>query len=99
LSASASRTFPVGGRCGIPANATALSINLTVTGATAGGFVVVHPTGGGVPAISAINYSAGQTRANNGVVGLGAGAQVDLTCGQPSGTVQAILDVSGYFVE
>jgi hypothetical protein len=99
LAASASRTFTVAGRCGIPSNATALSINLTVTNGTAAGFVVVSPTGSGVPPVSTINYSAGQTRANNAVVGLGASGQVDLTCGQATGTVDAILDVSGYVVE
>jgi uncharacterized repeat protein (TIGR01451 family) len=99
LSASASRTFTVAGRCGIPSNATALSINLTVTGGTAPGFVVASPTGSGAPTVSSINYSAGQTRANNAVVALGAGGQIDLTCGQATGTVNAIVDVSGYFVE
>jgi uncharacterized repeat protein (TIGR01451 family) len=99
LGASASRTFTLTGRCGVPSTATAVSINLTVTGGTAPGFLLARPTGGSVPTVSTINYAAGQTRANNAVVVLSAGGQLDLTCGQGSGTVDAILDVSGYFVE
>ena len=99
LSASASRTFTIAGQCGVPSNATAVSINLTVTGSTAAGFLLAHPTGSGVPTVSTINYTTGQTRANNAVVVLSAGGQIELTCGQTAGTVDAILDVSGYFVE
>ena len=99
LAAAASRTFAITGRCGVPSTATAVSINLTVTGGTAPGFLLARPTGGSVPTVSTINYAAGQTRANNAVVVLSAGGLLDLTCGQGSGTVDAILDVSGYFVE
>jgi uncharacterized repeat protein (TIGR01451 family) len=99
LAASASRTFTVAGQCGVPTNASAVSINLTATGSTAPGFLLAHATGGAIPTVSTINYSTGQTRANNAVVVLSAGGQLDLTCGQAAGTVDAILDVSGYFVE
>jgi uncharacterized repeat protein (TIGR01451 family) len=99
LAASATRTFTIAGQCGVPSNASAVSINLTVTGSTAPGFLLAHPSGGSIPTVSTINYATGQTRANNAVVVLSAGGQLDLTCGQAAGTVDAILDVSGYFVE
>jgi len=47
--------------------------------------------------VQLINYSAGQTRANNGLFALGAAGDVSVRCDQPSGTVHFILDVSGYF--
>jgi uncharacterized repeat protein (TIGR01451 family) len=98
LAAGTTRTFPVTGHCGIPANATALSINLTVTGSTAPGFLIARPTGTSTN-VSTINYGSGQTRANNAVIALSGSGELDLRCGQASGTVHAIVDVSGYFVE
>jgi uncharacterized repeat protein (TIGR01451 family) len=99
LGAASERTFPVAGRCGIPASATAVSLNVTVTGPTAAGFLQLLPAGGPVPIVSAINYAPGATRANNGVYGLNAGGELSVRCGQASGSVQVILDVSGYFIE
>jgi hypothetical protein len=49
-----------------------------------------------MPATSVINYQAGQTRANNALLSLGPGG-VAVHCDQPSGTVQLILDVNGYY--
>jgi hypothetical protein len=49
------------------------------------------------PGISTLNFTAGQTRANNGIVGLGAGGDLTLYSAQASGGVHVILDVSGYF--
>jgi hypothetical protein len=99
LLAGGSRSFELSGHCGVPANATAVSLNLTVTQPTDAGFLQVFPTGAPPPLVSAINYGAGQTRANNGVYSLGTGGRLDVRCGQASGTAHAIIDVSGYFVE
>jgi hypothetical protein len=52
-----------------------------------------------VPTVSAINFGPDQTRANNGVHALGTGGALDVRSGQASGTVDVILDVSGYFIE
>jgi hypothetical protein len=97
LSAGATRTFVLANRCGIPATARAVSANLTVTSPTAAGHLRLFPSGAAVPETSALNYAAGQTRANNAVVPLGAGGAVDVRCVQPSGTVQLILDVNGWY--
>lgn len=97
LSAGVSRAFTLAGVCGIPASASAVALNLTVTGATALGHLVVYPTGGSVPLASTINFGAGRTRANNAIVPLGAGGAISTISGQPSGTVHVIIDVNGYF--
>ncbi|HUL79927.1 MAG TPA: glycoside hydrolase family 44 protein [Vicinamibacteria bacterium] len=97
LGAGVSRAFALAGQCGIPASAKALSINVTVTGATTTGYVVVYPGGGLSPSTSTLNYAAGATRANNAVVGLGTGAALAARSGQASGTVHLIVDVNGYF--
>jgi glucose/arabinose dehydrogenase len=98
LSAGLSRTVPVGGKCGVPTSAMAVSLNATVIAPTAPGNLRVFPTGTGIPPTSALNFEAQQTRANNGVYALGTGAQLDLYLGQASGTADAIVDISGYFV-
>ena len=66
-------------------------------GLAAPGNLRLYPAGSPVPPVSAVNYSAGQTRGNDAVIGLGASGQVAIRCTQASGTVHAILDVTGYF--
>lgn len=76
--AGADRTFAiVGPACGVPPTARAVSLNLAVTQPTAAGNVRLYPAGAAVPTVSAINYSAGQTRSNNAVVGLSAADCLD----------------------
>ena len=99
LDAGGSRTFALAGSCGVPANASAVSLNVTATEPTAEGFLQILATGGPAPTVSAINYAPGQTRASNGVFALSPGGEVDVRCGQASGTVELIIDVSGYFIE
>jgi len=96
LVAKATRTFPVAGHCGIPSTAKALSVNVTVTQSTAAGDLRLFAGGATLPMVSTINYGMGQTRANNGVTSLGA-TGLAIRCDQASGTVQAIVDVNGYF--
>jgi hypothetical protein len=80
----------------VPASAKAVSLNLTVTGSTAQGNVRICPSGAPIPLVSALNYVAGQTRANNAVAALGVGGQIAVLC-SPSGTTHLIVDVNGYF--
>ena len=92
------RTLVLAGTCGIPAGATALAVNLTVTGATASGNVRLFPADVAMPLVSTINYVAGLTRANNAIVGASADGQVAITAhNASSGEVHLILDVTGYF--
>jgi hypothetical protein len=85
------------GSCGIPPEADAIAVNVTVTQPTAPGHVTIYPSGIALPTTSTINYSAGQTRANNAIVEVGANGSIAATCGQSSGTTQFIIDVVGYF--
>lgn len=97
LSAGLVRVFPTAGRCGLPASATSLSLNITVAGATEGGHLRLYPGGSPLPLTSTINYWAGQARANNAIVTLSTGGSLSVFCGQAAGTVHLILDVNGYF--
>jgi hypothetical protein len=98
LVASGQRIFNLNGICGIPAAAKAISVNLTVTGAAAPGFVSLFPGNGIAPPTSNINFSTGQTRANNAVVLLATSGNGSLAVlNGAAGTVHFILDVNGYF--
>jgi hypothetical protein len=98
LPASTRRNFTVTSVCGIPSTARSLSVNITVTGPTAPGFVTLFPGNGIQPATSNINFGVGQTRANNALVFLatdGSGSLAVLN--GAAGTTHFILDVNGYY--
>jgi aldose sugar dehydrogenase len=93
------RVFTVGGTCGVPTPARAVSVNVTVVGPTGAGHVTVFPGNLTVPSTSTINFSAGQTRANNLMAPLatdGAGTLRALAVVAGGGTVHLILDVNGW---
>jgi hypothetical protein len=97
LAAGGSRSFILSGQCGIPPEATAVSLNLTVTQPAALGHITVFPLGTPLPPVSTLNYRAGQTRANNAIVTLGTDGAIDVICAQVAGTAHFIIDVNGYF--
>lgn len=97
LGATASRTLTIAGRCGVPATAKAVALNVTATASTAAGNLRVYPSGAALPNTSTVNYSAGQTRANNALVALGSAGQLNVCTSQATGSVEFVLDVTGYF--
>jgi hypothetical protein len=97
LIAGATRAFVVVGHCGIPSDAKVLSLTVTVTAPTASGLLVLYPGGSSVPLVSTINYSAGQTRANNASVALGPAGDLQVASFQGGGTAHLIVDVNGYY--
>jgi hypothetical protein len=97
LVAGQSRAFTLAGRCGIPASATAVAVNLTVTQPSAQGNLRLYPAGAALPNTSSLNYVSGQTRANNAIVGLGPAGALAIRCSQGAGTAHVVLDVTGYF--
>jgi hypothetical protein len=97
VAANADRTFRVVGTCGIPSTARAVSLNVTVVDPTAAGHLRLYPAGDPLPSASTINYSPGQTRANNAIVGVGDHGEIAAYGGRGAGTVHLVLDVNGYF--
>ena len=62
------------------------------------GHLTIHPADLGLPLASTINFSAGQTRANNAVLRLSNDGSGSVTVYNGStGSVHFILDVNGYF--
>jgi hypothetical protein len=98
MSAGETRVFELGGRCGIPPEATALALNVTVVGADTSGFVTLFEAGAPRPSSSTANFQAAQTRANNAFVKLtGYPPSLAAYCGAGSGGFDLLLDVTGYF--
>ncbi|MCU1401650.1 MAG: collagen triple helix repeat protein [Acidimicrobiales bacterium] len=87
-------TLSLDGVAGVPAGATAVSLNLTVDNATRSGWVSVRPSGS-TSFVSSINFTPGQIVANQIMVGLSADGDISIT--NPIGSVDVILDVFGYF--
>ncbi|MCU1391669.1 MAG: putative thermolysin family peptidase [Ilumatobacteraceae bacterium] len=84
----------VTGRAGVPADASAAVLNVTVTGAQGAGYVTVYPCGGEPPTASNLNYVAGETIANAVVTKIGDGGKV---CIFSQAATDLVADVNGYF--
>jgi hypothetical protein len=85
----------------VPADAVAVTGNVTVVSSTAAGYVTLAPslTSGIQPLTSTINFPKGDIRANGVTVPLASGGNLDCMywTGSSSDTVQVIFDVTGYF--
>ena len=88
----------IAGRGGVPATGvSAVVINVTESGAEAGGYVTVYADGTTPPSASNLNFPAGDTRANLVTVAVGSDGMIALT-NSSSSTVQLIGDVAGYYL-
>ncbi len=96
LEAGVARAFEIAGRCGVPADAAAVALNVTVTNPTSAGSLTVYPGMGLAPGTSTVSFAAGRTRANNVTIGL-IGGFVAVLDRQETGTADVIIDVNGYY--
>ena len=88
-------TLPVQGACtGIPANAAAVTGNITVV-PSAGGFLTLFPSSAAQPTVANSNFGAGEITNNVFTVGLGAGDGAFKIF--TSATTHVIADVTGYY--
>jgi len=93
------RVLTAVGRCGIPGTAKALALNVTAVNAPAIGDLRLFPGDAPAPLASTLNFSAGQTRANNAIVVLsssGSGTYA-LRNDTPGQSVHVVVDVYGYY--
>ena len=98
LQPGTTRTFdPSASTCGIPADAVAISANLTVTNIGAPGELVVFPADVLRPNTSTISFPAGRTRANNAIVSLSNSSTTFSVFNNSAATVDFIVDVNGFF--
>ncbi len=92
--AGSSIEVAVAGRGGVPADASAAVLNVTVTEAQAPGFVTVWPCGSTRPKASSLNFVGGSTVANGVISKIGTGGKV---CLYVSNATHVLADVAGFF--
>jgi hypothetical protein len=98
LKANVPITFTIRGRGGVPANAVAVTGNVTVTNASNGWAVYVGPDPLVKPAASTINFAKGQTRANSMTVALSTSGTLSATfLSSGKSTTDLVFDVTGYY--
>jgi hypothetical protein len=88
------RELLVLGQGGVPGDATAVVLNVTVDQPEAWGFVTVFPCGGSVPLASNVNFVAGQTVANSVTVAIGDAGRV---CFHTSVAAHLVVDANAAF--
>jgi len=84
----------VTGRGGVPDDATAVALNVTVTGTATPGFVTVFPCGSALPTASNLNYGLNTTIPNAVIAKVGIGGKVCFYTHTPT---DILADVNGYF--
>ena len=84
--------IPVAGRAGVPVDAEAAVVNLTIAGAATRGFATAFPCGT-MPATSSINFQPGESIANELVAKL---SPTGTVCVYVHRTAHVILDAAGY---
>ncbi|HRD99916.1 MAG TPA: hypothetical protein PLV68_01385, partial [Ilumatobacteraceae bacterium] len=93
-SARSEHAVTVAGLNGVPADAKAVAVNLTVTTPRSPGFLTAWACGEPMPPTSNLNFMSDQTVAVSAVVNVGTGGQI---CIFNSTDTQVIVDVQGYF--
>ena len=88
-------TVQVTGVAGVPADATAVVLNLTAVGATLPTYVTAWPAGSARPTTSNLNVHDANPVPNTAVVPVGAGGAISLF--SSSGSVNLLADITGYF--
>ncbi len=84
----------VGGRGGVPADASAVVLNVTAVDARGAGYFTVFPCGSSQPNASSVNFAAGQTIANAVIARVGVGGRV---CIFSQMAADLVVDVNGFF--
>ncbi len=79
----------------VPADASAVALNVTVTDTTSDSFLTVYPTGQPLPLVSNLNWPSGETVPNLVIVPVGLGGEV--TFYNDQGRTDVVVDLEGYF--
>ena len=84
-----------GGATTVPANATAVVLNVTAVNPTTGSDLRIYPTGTSRPNASSLNFVAGEVIPNLVIAQVGTGGNIQIF--NEAGNVDVIADVVGYF--
>jgi hypothetical protein len=94
VAAGSVTTLKIAGRAGVPADASAVVLNMTITQPTAAGYATVYPCGTEPPTASNLNFTSGLTIPNLVNAKIGSSGSV---CIFTTAATQLIADVVGYF--
>jgi hypothetical protein len=94
LGSGETRSLLIRGRAGVPANATAVVINLTSTNSISGGYFTAFPSNAEKPMVSSVNFEPNQTVPNLVMIKLGPDGAIKLF--NDRGRSHFIIDVMGY---
>lgn len=83
-----------GGKAAVPANVSAVILNVTVTGPTKPGYLTVYPNGTGLPTASNLNYATGQTIPNLVTAKVGTAGKIRMR--PAGGSTHVVVDLAGY---
>jgi hypothetical protein len=95
LGTGGSFILQVSGLSGVPAGASAVILNVTVTNTNASSFLVAYPSTVLLPTASDLNWVSGQTVANMAVASLGTTGAITFYNGVGSSDV--VVDLAGWF--
>ncbi len=93
LAAGQTLVVPIAGLRGVPSNAKAVSLNLTVTDAVASGYITAWPCGER-PVVSTANYEANRAVSNGAQLPLSADGSL---CIFSPVTTHVVLDINGWW--
>ncbi|HSU32121.1 MAG TPA: hypothetical protein VLJ11_12885 [Bryobacteraceae bacterium] len=94
LAAGATRSFTIPGSCGIPPNAKAYALNMTVVPTGFLGYLTTWPTGQPQPYVSTLNSYTGTVLANAALVPAGTDGAISVFV---TDNTDLIIDINGYF--
>ncbi|MGA2117739.1 MAG: hypothetical protein ABSH56_23645 [Bryobacteraceae bacterium] len=97
IAGGSSRSIPIpSSNCGIPSNAAAYSLNVTVVPRTGVlDYLTVWPTGQSQPGVSTLNSYEGAVLANAAIVPAGTGGSIAVYA---TADTDLLIDINGYFV-
>lgn len=97
MAAQEQRTLPIlQSSCGIPANALAYALNVTVIPHGSLPWLTVWPTGQEQPVVSTLNSYQGTVVANAAIVPTGTDGSISVYA---EGSTELIIDITGYFAQ
>ncbi|MDP3984892.1 MAG: RHS repeat-associated core domain-containing protein [Acidimicrobiia bacterium] len=89
------RDIQIGGVAGIPTTGVeAVALTFAVKLPASGGYVQATPTGVAPTNLTFLNYSAGGTESNSGILPLGTGGKISV---KPRTSTHLLVDIQGYY--
>ncbi|MFE3553325.1 PKD domain-containing protein [Streptomyces sp. NPDC059193] len=95
LKGGQARTVKIAGNIGVPADATAVAVNLTSTGSTENAHLIAYPYAVSRPSTSNLNPQPGKDLSNQAIVPIGPDGTITLYTN--TGSTHVIVDAAGFY--